>query len=167
MPVLAAQSEAAIAVRTDLCAIFVSLELSRSTWLITSLSPGGGEKMSKYSLSAGDIEGLFRRFGDLQERARVRTGQSFAVVTIQEAGLDGFWIHRLLEREGIESWVVDPASILTSRRRRRAKTDGSMARRWCARCWPTSGANRGSALCCTPRHPRTKIAAGSAASARC
>src|SRR4051812_1183464 len=123
MPVLAAQSEAAIAVRTDLCAIFVSLELSRSTWLITSLSPGGGEKMSKYSVSAGDIEGLFRRFGNLQERARVRTGRSFAVVTIQEAGLDGFWIHRLLEREGIESWVVDPASILTSRRRRRAKTD--------------------------------------------
>src|ERR1044071_758596 len=123
MPGLAAQSEAAIAVRTDLCAIFVSLELSKSTWLITSLSPGGGEKMSKYSVSAGDIEGLFRRFGDLQERARVRTGQSFAVVTIQEAGLDGFWIHRVLEREGIESWVVDPASILTSRRRRRAKTD--------------------------------------------
>jgi len=29
MPVLAAHSEAAIAVRTDLCAIFVSLELSR------------------------------------------------------------------------------------------------------------------------------------------
>src|SRR5690242_18560026 len=123
MPVLAAQSEAAIAVRTDLCAIFVSLELSRSTWLITSLSPGGGEKMSKYSVSAGDIDGLFRRFDNLQERARARTGQSFAVVTIQEAGLDGFWIHRVLEREGIESWVVDPASILTSRRRRRAKTD--------------------------------------------
>src|ERR687894_913424 len=123
MPVLATQPEAAIAVRTDLCAIFVSLELSRSTWLITSLSPGGGEKMSKYSVSAGDIDGLFRRFGDLQERARVRTGRSFAVVTIQEAGLDGFWIHRVLEREGIESWVVDPASILTSRRRRRAKTD--------------------------------------------
>src|SRR3954447_21040783 len=123
MPDLATQSKAAIAVRTNVCAIFVSLELSRSTWLITSLSPGGGEKMSKYSVPAGDIDGLFRRFGDLQERARVRTGQSFAVVTIQEAGLDGFWIHRLLERKGIESWVVDPASILTSRRRRRAKTD--------------------------------------------
>jgi transposase len=35
------------AIRTDLGAIFVSLELSRKTWLITSLSPGGGEKMSK------------------------------------------------------------------------------------------------------------------------
>jgi hypothetical protein len=30
------------AIRTDLGAIFVSLELSRRAWLITSLSPGGG-----------------------------------------------------------------------------------------------------------------------------
>jgi transposase len=37
--------------------------------------------------------------------------------------LDGFWIHRALQREGIESYVVDAASIATSRRRRRAKTD--------------------------------------------
>ncbi|XEN34833.1 hypothetical protein M728_005494 (plasmid) [Ensifer sp. WSM1721] len=35
------------AIRTDLGAIFVSLELSRATWLVTSLSPGGGEKMSR------------------------------------------------------------------------------------------------------------------------
>jgi transposase len=38
------------AIRTALGAIFVSLELSRRTWLITSLSPGGGEKMSKHSV---------------------------------------------------------------------------------------------------------------------
>ena len=48
---------------------------------------------------------------------------SFPIVAIQEAGLDGFWLHRLLESEGVESHVVDPASIATSRRRRRAKTD--------------------------------------------
>ena len=44
-------------------------------------------------------------------------------MVIQEAGLDGLWIHRVLEQEGIESHIVDPASIMTSRRRRRAKTD--------------------------------------------
>jgi transposase len=32
-------------------------------------------------------------------------------------------IHRVLQREGIESYVVDAASILVSRRRRGAKTD--------------------------------------------
>ena len=49
------------AIRTDLGAIFVSLELSRRTWLITSLSPGGGEKMSKPSVPAGEVSGLLRR----------------------------------------------------------------------------------------------------------
>src|SRR5207237_2906726 len=89
----------------------------------TSLSPGGGEKMSKHSVQAGDIAGLLRRFAQLKEKARARTGRDFPVITIQEAGPDGFWIHRVLESEGIESHVVDAASILTSRRRRRAKTD--------------------------------------------
>jgi len=50
------------AIRTDLGAIFVSMELSRRTWLITSLSPGGGEKMSKHSVPAGELSGLLRRF---------------------------------------------------------------------------------------------------------
>src|SRR3954452_9962047 len=69
MPVLAAQSEAAIAIRTDLGAIFVSLELSRSTWLITSLSPGGGEKVSKHTVRSGDVAGLRARFSRLSEKA--------------------------------------------------------------------------------------------------
>src|SRR6202045_687758 len=111
------------AIRTDLGAIFVSLELSRRAWLVTSLSPGGGEKMSKHSVQAGDIAGLLKRFAQLKEKARARTGWDFPIIVIQEAGLDGFWIHRVLQSEGIESHVVDAASILTSRRRRRAKTD--------------------------------------------
>src|SRR5215469_2690798 len=36
----------------------LSLELSRSTWLVTSLSPDGGEKMSKHSVPGGDVSGL-------------------------------------------------------------------------------------------------------------
>ena len=40
-------SDGPAAIRTQFGAIFVSLELSRSTWLITSLSPGQGEKMSE------------------------------------------------------------------------------------------------------------------------
>ena len=111
------------AIQTQLGAIFVSLELSRSTWLVTSLSPGGGEKMSKHSVRAGNVAGLQERFSSLKQKARARTGQDFPIIAIQEAGLDGFWVHRVLIAEGIESWVVDPASIATSRRRRRAKTD--------------------------------------------
>src|ERR1700722_17623835 len=123
MNVTADQPEAPTAIRTDLGAIFVSLELSRSSWLITSLSPGAGEKMSKHSAPAGDVAALLLRFVELKQKALARTGKSFPIIVIHEAGLDGFWIHRVLEGEGIESHVVDPASIATSRRRRRAKTD--------------------------------------------
>jgi transposase len=116
-------SESPAAIRVDLGAIFVSMELSRSKWLITSLSPGGGEKMSKHTVTGGDLSGLFERFGLLQEKARARMGQDYRLIVIQEAGLDGFWIHRALEQAGIESHVVDPASIAVSQRARRAKTD--------------------------------------------
>jgi transposase len=60
----------------------------------------------------------------LRGRAEQLVGGSLNVVVIQEAGLDGFWVHRLLESNDIESHVVDSASIAMSRRRRRAKTDG-------------------------------------------
>jgi len=79
--------------------------------------------MSKHNVPAGDICALLTRFSDLQQKAVARTGKSFPIIVIQEAGLDGFWIHRVLQKEGIESHVVDPASVATSRRRRRAKTD--------------------------------------------
>jgi transposase len=123
MPKASAHTEAPAAIQTHLTAIFVSLELSRKVWLITSLSPGAGEKMSKHSVSAGDVAALLMRFAELKRKAEARTGKSFPIVTIQEAGLDGFWLHRVLQSEGVESHVVDPASIATSRRRRRAKTD--------------------------------------------
>src|SRR5258705_3655544 len=79
--------------------------------------------MSKHSVPAGDICALLTRFSVLKQKVFARTGKLFPIVVIQEAGLDGFWIHRALQKEGIESHVVDPASIATSRRRRRAKTD--------------------------------------------
>ena len=44
-------SEERAAVRNDLSAIFVSLELSQSTWLVTSLSPGGGKRFCSLQLS--------------------------------------------------------------------------------------------------------------------
>jgi transposase len=116
-------SDGPTAIHTQFGAIFVSLELSRSNWLVTSLSPGKGEKMSKHSVTAGDVAGLIKLLAEHRRKAAVLTGQSYPITTIQEAGLDGFWLHRVLQQNGIESHVVDPASIATPRRRRRAKTD--------------------------------------------
>ena len=79
---VADQSVAPTTIGADLCAIFVSLELSRSTWLATSLSPGRGEKMSKHSVPAGDIAALLARFSELRRKACARTGKSFPIVVI-------------------------------------------------------------------------------------
>src|SRR4029078_8916621 len=67
------------AIRTDLGAIFVSMELSRRTWRITSLSPGAGEKMSKHSVPASDVAGLLHRFAELKRKAAARSGRDFPI----------------------------------------------------------------------------------------
>ena len=79
--------------------------------------------MSQHAQAAGDLHGLFQCLAELKRKALARTGKTYSIIVIQEAGLDGFWIHRALESEGIESHVVDAASIAVPRRRRRAKTD--------------------------------------------
>src|SRR3954462_4400588 len=61
----AAQPETSTAIRVDLGAIFVSLELSKSTWLVTSLAPGS-EKISRHTVTGGDTAGLFACFADLR-----------------------------------------------------------------------------------------------------
>lgn len=111
------------AIRVDLGAIFISLELSKSSWLVTALSPGSA-KMTRHSVPGGDLPALLNCFSGLRDKACAREGKSFPLIVVQEAGLDGFWIHRALEtEENITSHVVDAASISVPRRSRRAKTD--------------------------------------------
>jgi transposase len=45
------------------------------------------------------------------------------VITCYEAGYDGFWLHRRLEEHGVCNYFLDPASLLVTRRAKRAKTD--------------------------------------------
>ena len=66
--------------------------------------------MSKHTVRSGDVAGLRARFSQLKDKVQVRTGQIVPIIVIQEAGLDGFWIHRLLQDEGVESHVVDTGS---------------------------------------------------------
>jgi transposase len=102
--------------------LFVSLELSRARWLVTSLSPGSS-KISRHSVVGGNTADLLRLLGELRAKAERRAQAEVKIVTIQEIGFDGFWIHRVLASNSIESHVVEAASIAVPRRRRRAKTD--------------------------------------------
>ena len=102
--------------------LFALLELSRSKRVVTINSPGS-EKFSKHVVEGGDGAGLLDLLSRSRAKAEQRHGVRIKTVVIQEAGLDGFWIHRLLLANGIESHVVDAASIAVDRRHRRAKTD--------------------------------------------
>jgi transposase len=109
-------------IRAEHAVIAISLELSQVSWVVTALLPGS-ERLSRYSLTAGDGTGLLSLLERLQVRAAKQHGTGLRTVVIQEAGFDGFWIHRLLQANGVESHVVDAASIPVPRRRRRAKSD--------------------------------------------
>src|ERR1700739_38556 len=115
-------SECATTARAHDITLFASLELSRSKWVVTINSPGS-EKFSKHVVEGGDGARLLDLLSRSRAKTEERSGVRVKAIVIQEAGLDGFWIHRLLLANGIESHVVDAASIAVCRRHRRAKTD--------------------------------------------
>jgi len=65
-----ARAELPAAIGVDLGAIFDSLELSKSTWLVTALTPGS-EKMSRYNVAGRDLAGLFGCFKEQRRKAQV------------------------------------------------------------------------------------------------
>ena len=102
--------------------IFVSIELSQKTWLVTLHSPVR-DRMSRHKLEGGNHVELLALIEKIKARAAEKLGSVPRVVSCYEAGYDGFWLHRLLLTAGITNYVFDPASIAVDQRSRRAKTD--------------------------------------------
>src|ERR671938_1705992 len=82
----------------------------------------GAGKVSRHKLAPG-AEGLLALISRVREQAERALGAPVPVASCYEAGRDGFWLHRVLQKAGIENRVIDPASLLDDRRARRAKTD--------------------------------------------
>lgn len=102
--------------------IFVAIELSQKSWLVTLHSPDR-DRVSHHNVGAGDCAGLLSLLDRVRERAGRKLGTVPRVKSCYEAGYDGFWLHRRLQASGIESYVFDPGSIAVEQRSRRAKTD--------------------------------------------
>src|SRR5947199_1210498 len=102
--------------------IFVAIELSQKSWLVTLHSPDR-DRISRHTLEGGDHAGLLALIEKVRSRAEQKLGGSLRVASCYEAGYDGFWLHRLLTEAGISNFVFDPASIAVEQRSRRAKTD--------------------------------------------
>ena len=79
--------------------IFVAVELSQKTWLVTLHSPDR-DKISRHKVQGGDHASLLALIDRVRDRAARTQGAVPAVVSCYEAGYDGFWLHRLLMGRG-------------------------------------------------------------------
>jgi len=99
--------------------MYMAMELSKKTW---KLGFGIGEQKHRIvNVEAGDLLAL--ELAIEQAKERFQLPHDAKVRSCYEAGRDAFWIHRALGARGIDNLIIDPASIETSRRGRRVKTD--------------------------------------------
>jgi transposase len=106
----------------DTATVFVAIELSQRSWLVTLWSPER-KRISRHQIEGGDHAGLLALVERVRARAAQALGSAPAVVSCYEAGYDGFWLHRRLSVAGVTNLVFDPASIAVEQRGRRVKTD--------------------------------------------
>jgi len=96
--------------------------------------------MSKHSVPAGDTTALLALF-ELRQKALRGPGNP-SDHHHSGSGLDGFWLHRVLQSEGIESHVVDRPRL--RRHVGAARQDDRIdARRCFARYWRISARTAG------------------------
>ncbi|RJT19065.1 IS110 family transposase, partial [Mesorhizobium waimense] len=101
--------------------VIVVVEMSESSWLAAGQVPGI-ERLPLKKLEPDPIA-LLRLVERWRDEA-VKVGNAIERIALAfEAGRDGFWLARWLERRGIEVHVVHSTSVAVSREHRRAKTD--------------------------------------------
>ena len=103
--------------------LYVAIEISGKSWVVGIKGPRS-ERIGLHSLGSADVQGL----KDLIERQRAKAerdlGREVRILCCYEAGYEGFWLARWLERGmSIETVVLDPASLLVNRKAKQRKTD--------------------------------------------
>src|SRR5499425_3385571 len=98
----------------------MAIELSKKNWIIGVNTPLS-DKIGKHTVNG------WKELRELLDKIRSRVGRELKrpaeFISCYEAGYDGFWLHRLLEENGVRNYVIDPASLQVDRRARRVKTD--------------------------------------------
>ena len=97
------------------------IEISQSSWLVAGIVPGiERQPLKKLAAEPTALLALLDRWrAEATKAGRVIDRMAVAY----EAGRDGFWLARWLQRQGIEAHVIHPTSVAVSREHRRAKTD--------------------------------------------
>jgi transposase len=100
--------------------LYMAIELSNEKWKF-GFTIGFGQSPRVRDVAARDLTALAKEIGMAKERFGLP--ESAPVVSCYEAGRDGFWLDRYLQKIGVTNLVVDSSSIEVNRRKRRAKTD--------------------------------------------
>lgn len=100
--------------------LYLAIELSKNEWKL-GFTIGFGQTARLRSLAGRDLAGVMQEIRLARERFGL--GPESVVLSCYEAGRDGFYLDRYLQRQGVKNLVVDSASIEVNRRFRRAKTD--------------------------------------------
>ena len=123
------RNEAVAAAGAERSTPYVAIEISAKSWVVGIKGPTS-ERIGLHSLGAADVDDL----KDLVERQRAKAerdlGREVRVLCCYEAGYEGFWLARWLDRAmSVETVVLDPASLLVNRKAKQRKTDRIDARK--------------------------------------
>ncbi len=103
--------------------LYVAIEVSQKSWVVGVKSPTS-ERIGLHTLGPADKEGLRDLIESQRAKAERALGGEVRVLCCYEAGYEGFWLERWLDREmSIETVVLDPASLLVNRKAKQRKTD--------------------------------------------
>ena len=108
------------------------MEISRKSWVVAIHCPDvEGGKVGVHALKPGDTARLVALVGSARARVTQELGIRARVMLTYEAGYEGFWLARDLERRDpeIEVFMNDPASLRVDRRAKKKKTDRVDARK--------------------------------------
>lgn len=103
--------------------IYVSIEVSRKSWVVGLKSPIK-DRIGLHTLDPADVDGLKDLIEQQRAKAQRTLGRELRVLCCYEAGYEGFWLARWLGNEmDVEVIVLDPASLLVNRKAKQRKTD--------------------------------------------
>jgi hypothetical protein len=84
--------------------LFLAFELSEKTWKL-AFTTGPGHKPRERGISARNQMSVLREI--TQAKKRFGLPETAPVVSCDEAGREGFWLHRFLQAQGIANSVVE------------------------------------------------------------
>ncbi len=100
----------------------IALELGEGRWKI-GFARGFGGKVLRRQVVARDGNGLLAAI--VWAKAKLALSGAARVVSLYEAGRDGFWLHRFLVAHGIDNLVIDSSSLEVNRGRSASSWEAS------------------------------------------